>query len=93
MRLFVGMNLGHGIADWPALVIVRIIFLSKILIRKNDVKIGEIVFQNGFPVKREINEYMRHFGGGEYELEAPNGRTWRVVKKDLLSYLGMADSN
>lgn len=65
--------------------------MPKILIRKNDSKVGEIVYRDSFPVKYQIDEYMRHFGGGEYELEAPNGKTWRVVKKDLLSYLGMGD--
>jgi hypothetical protein len=63
--------------------------VPEIIIRKNDTKVGEIVYQDGFPVKYEIDKYMHHFGGGEYELEAPNGRTWRVVKRDLLSYLAM----
>lgn len=59
----------------------------EILISKNNRQVAKIVFDDKFPTKQEINVVLKKFGHGEYELTAPNGRKWRVVKEDVISYL------
>ena len=61
--------------------------MSVIEISKNDEKVGEIQVGDSFPHKWEIDRILEKFGPGEYELTAPNGRKWKRVQKDLVSYL------
>lgn len=61
--------------------------MKSISITKKSKYIGEIVFDKKFPIRQEIDLVLKQFGHGTYELTAPNGRKWRVVRKDVISYL------